>query len=217
MLPIDIVLNAYCNGYFPMGDEGGEAGWYRPEHRAVMPFRNLHVARKLRRLVLKQPYDIRVDTAFDDVIAGCAENRIGQWITGDIQSLFAELHKAGFAHSIECWKGDELAGGIYGLAIGSAFCAESMFSRESNASKVALIHLCARLARGGFTLLDCQILNDHTQRLGAAEISGAAYLTLLQSAIQAPADFLLSESGTVNEHDLVETYLAKVNESLPVP
>ena len=208
MLPIDTVLNAYCNGYFPMGDDDGEVRWYRPERRAIMPFRNMHVSRKLRKLVLRRPYEIRVDTAFQEVIAGCAENRIGQWITDDIQALFNELHKAGFAHSVECWKGEELVGGIYGLAMGGAFCAESMFSRESNASKVALIHLCAHLDAGGFTLLDCQILNDHTQRLGAIEIPGSSYLALLHDAILSPADFGLSERGGTDMHALVTDYLS---------
>jgi leucyl/phenylalanyl-tRNA--protein transferase len=208
-LPLDMVLNAYCNGYFAMGDSDGDVRWYNPEIRAIIPVRALHVSRRLRRLILKDPYEIRVDTAFDDVVAGCAERRPDRWITRDIQVMFGALHKAGYAHSVECWKGDVMTGGVYGLALGSAFCAESMFSRESNASKVALAHLCARLERGDFTLIDCQILNDHTRSLGAVEIPGRVYLSRLREAIRTRADFLLQEHGSVDEGRLVRNYLGR--------
>ncbi len=207
-LPLDAILDAYCNGYFAMGGSGHEGlQWYSPDIRAIMPIRGLRVSRKLRRLALGHPYDIHIDTAFDRVIAGCSEGRSDQWITQDIQILFNALHKAGYAHSVECWRGNDLVGGVYGLALGSAFCAESMFSRESNASKIALAHLCARLDRGGFTLMDCQILNDHTQRLGAIEIPRGVYLDRLRAAIRIPADFLLQKGGFADEKSLLQDYL----------
>ncbi|HEY8189832.1 MAG TPA: leucyl/phenylalanyl-tRNA--protein transferase [Micavibrio sp.] len=206
-VPLKIVLNAYCNGYFAMGGDDGEIRWHNPEIRAIIPAPGLHVSRSLRSLILKNPYEIRIDAAFDDVVAGCAERRPDRWITEDIQVMFSALHKIGYAHSVECWKDDVLVGGVYGLALGGAFCAESMFSRESNASKVALAHLCARLEKGGFTLIDCQILNDHTRSLGAVEIPGRVYLNRLHEAIRQRADFSLRECGPVDERVLIWNYL----------
>ena len=169
--------------------------WFNPPRRAVMPIEGMHIPRKLRRLALKNPFEVRIDTAFDAVIAACAapaERRPSTWINDDIISIFSVLHRIGFAHSVECWRDGVLEGGVYGLALGGAFCAESMFSRASGASKIALLHLCARLSAAGFTLLDCQLLNDHTARFGAYEISRAAYLPLLNAALQNSCDFSLT-------------------------
>lgn len=209
-VPLQDVLNAYANGYFPMGDSYGELGvmnWHNPPERAVMPIR-LHVPRKLRGLALQNDFEIRIDTAFADVMAGCMEGREYQWITGDIRKIFNALHQAGHAHSIECWQDDQLVGGIYGLALGQAFCAESMFSRVTGASKIALIHLCARLEKGGFSLLDCQILNDHTEQFGAYDIPRMEYLKRLHLAIRGPADFFL-QSGACEQDEkaLVRDFL----------
>lgn len=194
-LPLNDVLNAYANGYFPMGDGHSDDSmhWYNPPLRAIMPIRDLHIPRKLRKLIRQSSFEIRIDSAFVDVMEGCMENRPHQWITTDIRRLFNALHQTGYAHSVECWLENRLVGGIYGLALGGAFCAESMFSRVPGASKIALIHLCARLELAGFTLLDCQILNEHTQQFGAYDIPKKDYLRRLHEAIRAPADFLLQE------------------------
>ena len=194
-LPLNDVLNAYANGYFPMGDGHSDDSmhWYNPPMRAVMPIEDLHISRKLRKLARTHPFEIRIDSAFPDVMEGCMENRPYQWITSDIRRLFNALHLAGYAHSVECWQENRLVGGIYGLALGGAFCAESMFSRVPAASKIALIHLCARLHKGGFTLLDCQILNEHTEQFGAHDLPKTEYIRRLHQAIRGPADFLLQE------------------------
>lgn len=218
-LPLNDVLNAYANGYFPMGDSGGDSGdggkggnpmyWYNPPLRAVMPIEGLHVSQKLRKLARAHPFEIRIDSAFSAVMEGCMENRPHQWITADIRRLFKALHMAGYAHSVECWQGGRLVGGLYGLALGGAFCAESMFSRVSGASKIALIHLCARLNKGGFTLLDCQILNEHTEQFGAHDIPKTEYIQRLHQALRAPADFLLREIIPLPaERQLAEDFLA---------
>lgn len=175
-----------------------------------MPIR-LHVPRKLRKLALTHPFDIRIDTAFAEVMKGCMENREHQWITSDIRKLFNVMHQAGYAHSVECWQDDKLVGGIYGLALGQAFCAESMFSRVTAGSKLALIHLCARLERGGFSLLDCQILNGHTEQFGAYEVPRMEYLKRLHSALRNSADFCLqSESTEISESNLIREFLLKL-------
>lgn len=211
-LPLDVVLRAYAQGYFPMGDGYGndEMNWYNPPQRAVLPLGDLHISRKLRRLALTSPYEIRIDTAFEAVIEGCTENRLYQWITRDIRNIFNALHKAGLAHSVECWSENRLVGGIYGLALGSAFCAESMFNRAPEASKIALLHLCARLAKGGFTLLDCQIWNEHTGQFGAYDIPKNEYLARLDRAICTPADFALEGfTQAVTEAELIAGFCAK--------
>lgn len=181
--------------------------WYTVPARAILPVSKLHIPRKLRPLALGRPFEIRVNTAFDDVIAGCTENRPGQWINREIQSIFSHMHRAGHAHSIECWANDQLVGGIYGMALGGAFCAESMFSRVSGASKIALIHLCARLHKGGFVLLDCQIINDHTRQFGAYEIPAKEYLHQLSHAMNIRASFELAPGFC--EYDLVKDYIEK--------
>lgn len=205
----DMVLNAYTQGFFPMGSSTNpqETAWYNPPLRAVLPLDRLHISRKLRRFAARHPFNITVDTAFQAVIEGCAEptpQRPDSWINDDIKALFLSLHQAGHAHSVEIWDENQLVGGIYGLALNAAFCAESMFSRVSGASKIALIALCARLAAGGFRLLDCQILNDHTALFGAYEITQADYLARLHRALQIPADFRAAGS---DEDKLMEKYI----------
>ena len=212
-ITINDVLNAYALGYFPMADSAGaeEFHWYDPERRGQLPIESLHVPRRLRETLLKYPFEIRVDTAFAAVIDGCAastEKRPRTWISRPIRDLFVALHEAGHAHSVECWKDDELAGGVYGLALGGAFCGESMFSRARDASKVALVHLCARLWKGGFTVLDAQFMNDHLRRFGAYEISREDYRARLRAALAHPADFNLSGSSGITEKALIDQYLA---------
>lgn len=210
-------LNQYASGAFPMAAQGLDGApqqirWWDPPLRAVLPISDLHVSKSLRRLIEKAPYDIRVDTAFDAVLVACASSHGPTWLSPAIQDVFSSLHRAGFAHSVECWTPDNrLVGGLYGLALGGAFCGESMFSHESNASKVALVHLCARLAAGGFTLLDAQILNDHTARFGAYEIPRQMYQEALRAALRVTADFHMRHRPPATEAQRVRAYLGREN------
>lgn len=216
ILTPDLVLRAYAQGFFPMAgnDDPDEIHWFNPPHRAVLPIGAVKISRSLHRLLKKKPFEIKVDTAFDAVIDACAAatpNRPSTWINDEIRAMFKALHRAGFAHSVECWQGDSpgsesLVGGLYGLTLGSAFCGESMFSTVSGASKIALIHLCARLHRGGFTLLDCQLLNDYTAQFGAYEIAKDAYLDRLSLALTGPGDFALTGQNCT-ELSLIDDFL----------
>jgi len=186
----DILLRAYATGLFPMarGRDDATLYWVDPERRGVLPLEAFHVPRSLRKTLRRSPFEVRVDTAFLAVLRGCAAprpDRPDTWINAEIESLFTELHARGAAHSVECWCEGRLVGGLYGLALGGAFFGESMFSRETDASKVALCHLVARLIAGGFTLLDTQFITDHLARFGAREISRAEYLDRLDQAMQA--------------------------------
>lgn len=212
-MPDDTVLNAdlvaemvfaYSRGYFPMADPDhhDETGWYNPPMRAVLPIAGLKVSRSLRRVVLKQSFDVRIDTDFERVIRTCAARRMERpetWINEDIIRRFMALHQAGLAHSVECWTPDgNFAGGLYGVALGGAFCGESMVSLRPEASKIALVHLCAVLQAGGFTLLDCQFINDHTARFGAVEIPQAEYLHRLAQALESKAIFDPARNNVTN-------------------
>lgn len=208
MMPEDVLL-AYANGYFPMAEsaEAEEFHWYDPPLRGQLPIGSLHVSRRLRRKILQGAYEVRVDTDFAAVIDFCAAEtprRPKTWINRPIRNLFVELHKAGHAHSVECYCNGELAGGIYGLAIGGVFCGESMFSRMRDASKVALVHLCARLWRGGFTVFDTQLINPHLMQFGAYEITREEYRELLRRTLFEEADFSCTQ---LNENSLVRLYL----------
>lgn len=191
--PADL-LNAYASGYFPMADAADDPAiyWYDPPLRGQLSIDALHVPRRLRDLLRKHPFEIRTDTAFAAVIDGCAEStadRPKTWINRTIHDLFIALHDAGFAHSVECWHDGALVGGVYGLALNGAFCGESMFSRAPGASKVALVHLMARLWRGGFTLFDTQFVNPHLAQFGVYEITADEYRTRLAAALRIPARF----------------------------
>ena len=166
--------------------------WVDPEIRGVLPFDSFHVSRSLRKYIRRSGLELRVDTAFGDVIDACAGSgpgRVTTWINRTIESLYVDLFDIGHAHSVECWREDRLVGGLYGVSIGGAFFGESMFSRETDASKVAMVHLVARLRAGGFRLLDTQFVTDHLARFGAVEIPRADYLRLLADALKAPNDF----------------------------
>lgn len=210
----DLLLRAYMQGYFPMAndpEDPAQINWYNPPDRAILPIREIRIPRSLRQLIRKKPFEIKVDTAFDRVIEACAAATPGRpttWLNDEIMILFKILHRAGFAHSVECWQGDSLVGGLYGLTLGAAFCGESMFSRVSNASKLALIHLCARLDAGGFTLLDCQLLNDYTAQFGAYEIPKENYLIRLNDALKQPGNFALRGQETT-ELALIDDFLKK--------
>ena len=166
--------------------------WVEPDERGVIPLRGLRISHSLRKQVKKQSFEVRIDTAFSDVIDACAaktKNRQSTWINTRIRKLYNQLHKMEHCHSVECWQEDKLVGGLYGVKIGAAFFGESMFSRVTDASKVALVHLVARLNAGGFQLLDAQFMNPHLKTLGAVVISKAEYKELLPSAIESSADF----------------------------
>ena len=162
--------------------------WVDPKTRGVLPLDALHIPRSLKKKVLRGRFRVTHDADFAGVVEGCA-GRDSTWINAEISKLFTELHELGFAHSVEVWKADELAGGLYGVRLGSAFFGESMFSRVADASKIALVHLVARLNFGGFTLLDTQFVTEHLSRLGAKEISRQAYHRELASALDRIGDF----------------------------
>jgi len=184
----DLVLRAYAMGVFPMSEHRDDTSvfWVEPRQRAILPLDGFHLSRSLRKTIRSDRFRITADAAFDQVIALCAESapdRPDTWINPPIERVFIELHGRGFAHSVECWDGDRLVGGLYGLALGRAFFGESMVSRARDASKVAIAALVARLRVGGFRLLDCQFMTDHLNSLGAVEIGRETYLSLLSDAL----------------------------------
>lgn len=188
------LLACYTRGVFPMADarEDDRIFLVDPEHRGVLPLEGFHVPRRLARTVRSDPLEIRFDTAFDTVVALCAEaapDRPETWINPVIQDLYSELHAMGCAHSVECWRDGVLVGGLYGVSLGGAFFGESMFSRATDASKVALVHLVARLIVGGYRLLDAQFITDHLTQFAAEEVPRADYHRRLARALGEPADF----------------------------
>jgi leucyl/phenylalanyl-tRNA--protein transferase len=187
------VLAAYRRGLFPMPlGRRGDLGWWSPDPRGVLPLDGLRVSRSLRRSC--QRYEVRVDTAFDQVVAACADPaRDGGWITGDVRRAYGRLHRLGWAHSVETWEidpagADRLVGGLYGVAVGGLFAGESMFHRAGDASKVALVALVDRLRRGGATLLDVQWPTPHLRTLGVVDVARPRYLELLAAALARPVD-----------------------------
>jgi leucyl/phenylalanyl-tRNA--protein transferase len=191
----DLVLRAYRHGLFPMaeGRAGDRLFWLDPIKRGVMPLDRFHLPRRLLRTVLSGPYQVTADTNFPGTIAGCATplpGRADTWINPQIERLFTELHRMGFAHSVETWHEDTLVGGLYGVAIGGVFFGESMFSFARDASKVALVHLVARLRLGGFRLLDTQFVTGHLSQFGTEEIPRDAYRQQLAQAVDLPAVWL---------------------------
>lgn len=189
-----VLLKAYACGIFPMAESADDPHlyWIEPQARGVLPLDRVVVPARLRRTIRQARYDIRVDSAFDGVIAGCAESRPGRrstWINDRIRSIYRELHHLGFCHTVEAWWEGRLVGGLYGVALGGAFFGESMFSRMRDASKVTLIHLCARLAYGGFVLLDTQFVTEHLRQFGAVEMERSAFQRELERALGAKGDF----------------------------
>lgn len=198
-LTSEILLRAYSAGLFPMAESrrDEELFWVDPEWRGVIPLDDFHIPRRLRRLLKNNPFDVRCDTAFSQVMAGCAEPRPGRtdtWINDEIMRLYVELHEMGRAHSVECWLEGELVGGLYGVSLSAAFFGESMFSRADNASKVALAHLLARLIKGGYVLLDTQFLTRHLEQFGAVEMPRKDYRVLLGRSLDRQGRFY-SELG----------------------
>ena len=189
-----VLLKAYALGIFPMAEDRDDPTlyWMDPGQRGVMPLDAFHVPKRLGRTVRSDLYEVRVDTAFADVVAGCAapaRGRMTTWINERIVSLYTALFEGGHAHTVESWLDGRLVGGLYGVSLGGAFFGESMFSIERDASKVALIHLVARLNAGGFQLLDTQYNTQHLSQFGALEITRADYRRRLRKAIAKEADF----------------------------
>jgi leucyl/phenylalanyl-tRNA--protein transferase len=190
IIPPDLLLYAYCNAMFPMAESReGPLYWYSPDPRAIIPLDGLRVSRSLRQLVKKKVFDIRVNTVFESVIRECAE-REETWISEQIVQSYLELHRLGYAHSVETWRNEKLVGGLYGVAVGAAFFGESMFHTERDASKVALVFLVDRLREREFELLDTQFMTPHLARLGALEISKDEYVERLKHAIKKKRSFL---------------------------
>jgi leucyl/phenylalanyl-tRNA--protein transferase len=185
------VLLAYRHGIFPMADErSGEVLWFRPDPRAIIPLDGFHVSRSLARTIKRVTFEIRVDTDFEGVMRGCADRPEGTWISERFVEVYAALHRAGKAHSVEAWREGRLVGGVYGLALGGAFMAESMFHRETDASKVALAGLVGRLRERRFTLLDVQYVTPHLESLGAVEITRGDYERRLAAALPLDCRFV---------------------------
>ncbi|WP_424927281.1 leucyl/phenylalanyl-tRNA--protein transferase [Amaricoccus tamworthensis] len=189
MRPLDL-LRAYAMGIFPMADDrnSDEIFWINPTERGIIPLDGLHVSRSLARDFIKREFGVRTDTCFSDVVAGCAD-RPETWINAEIYDLYGELHKLGYAHSVEIFQDGQLVGGVYGVSIAGAFFGESMFSRIPSASKYALVALVARLRAGGYRLLDTQFVTPHLITMGAIEISREDYHRKLANALQTPAEF----------------------------
>lgn len=193
-LSVDLLLAAYAVGVFPMADDRDDPTihWVEPRRRGVLPLDAFHVPRSLKKSLRRGGVALRADTAFEAVVRACAEPAPGRprtWLNRELVELYVELHRRGHAHSVEAWRDDRLVGGLYGVRLGGAFFGESMFSRATDASKMALVELVGRLRAGGFVLLDTQFLTEHLQRFGGVEISRGEYLKRLRAALDLPARF----------------------------
>ncbi len=211
----ELLLRAYRVGLFPMAEtrRGSRLYWLDPEFRGVLPLDRFHAPRRLLRTVLRGPFEVSVDRDFPAVIAACAGATPGRedtWINRDIEQLFGELHRSGHAHSVECRADGALVGGLYGVSLGGAFFGESMFSTARDASKVALVHLVARLRAGGFRLLDTQFVTSHLQQFGTEEIPRERYKAMLAAAVDEPAEWRAQSSAIeaeiriMSKRDLVQ-------------
>ena len=191
-----LLLRAYASGIFPMaeGASADEIFWVDPKFRGILPLDRFHISRSMRRVVRKENYSVCVNGDFAGTVAACAD-REETWINEEIFDLYQSLHRLGYAHSVEIWQDGALVGGVYGVAIGGAFFGESMFSRRSNMSKLALVWLVARLKAGGFTLFDAQFITRHLSSLGAIEIPRAKYHEKLEAALKVQADFFAMPSN----------------------
>ena len=186
------LLEAYRHGIFPWYSEGQPILWWSPDPRAVLLPEDLRISRSLRQTLRRNVYRVTLDTAFGAVIHACAAPRVrnhesGTWITPEMIDAYRRLHVQGYAHSVETWRGDELVGGLYGVALGGAFFGESMFSQQTDASKVALVYLARQLKVWGFVQIDCQLPSPHLERLGAMPIRRRDFLRLLDSALALPS------------------------------
>jgi leucyl/phenylalanyl-tRNA--protein transferase len=195
------LLACYRRGVFPMGDARDDPNLFLvdPDLRGILPLDGFHIPKRLKRRVRQEPYRVTADTAFTRVMEMCAESADGRettWINSTILNLYSTLHREGHAHSVECWENGQLVGGLYGVALGGAFFGESMFSRANDASKIALVHLVARLLEGGFVLLDAQFHNPHLEQFGLIEIPRSDFKRRLKAALEVNADFYCGRSGS---------------------
>ncbi len=185
----DRLLSAYRQGVFPWFSDGQPILWWSPDPRAILYPANLHISRSLRKSLRTQDFEVTADRAFDRVIQRCAESRNareGTWITSGMQEAYCTLHRMGYAHSIETWQNGQLVGGLYGLAIGKAFFGESMFSQITDASKTALVALAASLTTGGYHFIDCQVVSEHLNSLGAQAVPRDRFSSELKQAVEIP-------------------------------
>lgn len=189
-----VLLRAYAAGIFPMAEsaEDNALYWVEPEERGIIPLEGLRISRSLRKTVRRAPFELKIDHDFTAVIEACAaktQDRRTTWINGRIKSLYGQLHRMGCCHSVECRQDGRLVGGLYGVRIGAVFFGESMFSRVTDASKVALVHLVARLRHGGFGLLDAQFVNPHLETMGAISLPRRQYHEMMEPLLGRDADF----------------------------
>ena len=201
------LLQAYRRGVFPMADGRDDPDLYLidPDERGVLPLKGFHVPKRLKRTVRSDPYKVTVNTAFSRVMEGCAQAAHGRettWINTTILNLYAKMHREGYAHSVECWQDDKLVGGLYGVSIGAAFFGESMFSRATDASKTALVHLVGRLIAGGYTLLDAQFHNPHLEQFGLETVSRQSFKKRLAEALSLDGDFFSPQAPTTGQATL---------------
>jgi len=210
----DLLIRAYANGVFPMGDDAtGAVRWHAPDPRAHLPLDDFHVPHNLRRRVRRQEFEVTADREFEAVIRHCAD-RARTWITPRIVRVYTDLYDRGYAHSVECWQDGELAGGLYGVALRGTFYGESMFYRVSNASKVALVHLVRQLRAGGFVLLDTQYSTEHLERFGVTEIPRAAFEQKLARALEIhPNWWPLSDAEAAD----LDTPVSAFSDASPTP
>ncbi len=190
-----VLLKAYSCGIFPMAESAEDPAlyWIEPQHRGVLPLDRVHVPSRLARTLRTTELKVRIDTDFPGVITGCAKARPGRsstWINNRIRSLYQDLFKMGYCHTVEVWDGDRLVGGLYGVALGGAFFGESMFSYARDASKIALVHLSGRLIHGGFVLLDTQFVTDHLRQFGTMEVGREEFHRQLEGSLKVKGDFL---------------------------
>ena len=185
-----LLVNAYASGIFPMADEADRILWFSPDPRAIIELDGFRVSRSLRARYRKQQFDLAVNRDFEAVIDACADRPEGTWINADIRAAYVELHRLGFAHSVESWREERLVGGLYGVALGGAFFGESMFHRATDASKVALVHLVERLRQRGFALLDVQFTTPHLAQFCCTEIPRRDYLARLGAALELDCRFV---------------------------
>lgn len=219
VLNADLLLRAYRLGLFPMAESRASRSlhWLDPEGRGVLPLDKFHLPRSLMKTLRAGKFTVTADKNFAGTIAACAAFRVGRpetWINQEIERLFVELFHLGFAHSVECWLGGELVGGLYGASLGGAFFGESMFSTVTDASKIALVHLVARLRLGGFVLLDTQFITAHLARFGAVEVPRATYHELLAEAVDCPARFPADPDFAALSRE-IEAMRAHCREDLP--
>ena len=191
-LTAETLVYAYASGMFPMAEETGEIFWYSPDPRAIIPIQSYKPAKSLRPIINQKRFEIRVDTCFEQVMRNCALPRPTEdetWISEELITAYTELHRMGFAHSVEAWQDDKLVGGLYGVSLGAVFFGESMFSFVSNSSKVAFHYLIQILREQNYQLLDSQFMNDNVLRYGAIDIPRSAYLRRLVKALKSTCDF----------------------------